>query len=311
MITTRNLRTSIQDIKNTIDPLEIYKFYSDKPISTASIISSPLRKDDDPSFKIWEDGHFYDHATGQRGDVIDFVKLKLGVNFSQAIKQILKDFGNYEYQKIEILNSTSEKSIIKPFFRAWNKGDKEFWSKFHISKKTLELFEVFPVSFYEINGYRFKADKLAYCFKTGSRFKIYQPYSEKFKFIGNTNENSIFGFPLIKKGKSLYICASLKDAAVLTELKYDAIAPNSESSRFKRDIMEILFELYDDIFVVFDWDKAGYNLSDEFMLYYREFPLKQIKISAPEKDIAEFSERFGLEATNKLLINEKNKMGFI
>lgn len=309
MITTKYVFNSLEEIQQKVNPILIYQYYSDKPVSTETIISSPLREDKNPSFKIWENGNFYDFATQEKGSVIDFVCKKFSINFLDAMIKISNDFKhlNVPYREVS-LSKINDKIKIVPYYRDWDINDRNYWSSYNITKSVLTSLNVLPIKYYSINNNLFRANKLAYCYQIGSRFKIYQPYSKLYKFIGNTNENSIVGYNLINKNEDLYIASSLKDAAVLIQLGLNAIAPNSESTRFKKSIMDNLFNLYKNIYVVFDWDEAGYNLSDAFLDYYSEYNLKQLKIKAPFKDVAEFSQNFGLETTNKLILNEKYKV---
>jgi DNA primase len=62
-----------------------------------SCVSSPFRKDAHPSFSLWRahDGvaRFKDHATGESGDVIDFLKLARHCDTAEAIQFIERQLG--------------------------------------------------------------------------------------------------------------------------------------------------------------------------------------------------------------------------
>jgi hypothetical protein len=56
---------------------------------------SPFREDQRPSFSVYEDGHrFKDHATGEAGDVLDFVKLALQCDTKGAVQWLRERDGN-------------------------------------------------------------------------------------------------------------------------------------------------------------------------------------------------------------------------
>lgn len=304
MITTKYLKLNAEDIKKSINPLQIYSFYLNKEVRYEEVFCSPLREDRKPSFIVLGSGYYYDFGTKETGDCITFVMRYLNISFSQAMKRIITDFSVLEKTKFETLKQVNTKTTIIPWYRDWNKGDKEFWNSFHISKNTLTKLNVNPISYYEINNFKFRVKKLAYCYVTGSRFKIYQPFDDNYRYFGNTNENSIFGYDIMDlTSDTLYIVSSLKEVAIMLELGYNAIAPNSESSMFKLNIMDYLKSIYDNIIVLFDWDAEGITLSNKFCEHYGG--LQQKIINAAEKDLSDYSRTFGLAAVNTL-INEKN-----
>lgn len=308
MITTKNLILTIEDLKNKIPATHLYLKYVSANIKFNQIMSSPLRVDKHPSFIIFNNGNFYDHANHDQGDVIDFFTRYWNMSFNEVINKIISDYYNEEELKTIDLPVINSKSSILPYYRKWHNHDKEFWTAFSISKSTLSKLNVHPVAFYKINNYFFTADKHAYCYNTGSRFKIYQPFSLKYKFIGNTNENSIFGYHLLSwTNDILFIVSSLKEVAIMLELGYEAIAPNSESSWFKKEIMDKLKTCYKTIIVLFDSDEEGFKLAQLFCDYYQD--LFKLELKLPAKDLSDFVKDFSLNELKQIIINETNKMG--
>jgi len=48
----------------------------------------PFHADKDPSMHVYPDGHFHCFGCGARGDVIDYVKMKYGLSFPDAKRQL-------------------------------------------------------------------------------------------------------------------------------------------------------------------------------------------------------------------------------
>lgn len=308
MITTKHIINSKQDIYSNYSQLDIYNAFINTTLEVGKLTNSPLRQDNNPSFIIIPGQVliYFDFSTGDTGDCVSFVMRRLGVTYSQAINLISKQFKHSD-NKIKYFKEL-EKSTIKVWYRDWEIQDKIFWDSFHITKKTLLHLKVYPILRYKINKYLFEADQLSYCYNVGSRLKIYQPENKLYKFSGNTNQNSIFGYSQMDfSKKELYIVSSLKEVAIMYELGYAAIAPNSESSLFKKEIMDFIKSKYNDIYVLFDWDEAGINFSKRFCNYYGN--LHNIIIEAEEKDLSDYSRSFGLHNVNKLIKNGKNNLG--
>ncbi len=57
-------------------------------------VPSPFREDRSPSFSVFEDGtRWKDFATGDGGDVVDFVKLALNASTAEAIRWVKDRLG--------------------------------------------------------------------------------------------------------------------------------------------------------------------------------------------------------------------------
>ena len=57
------------------------------PGQSGNCVASPFRQDHSPSFSVFDDGtRFKDHATGEGGDVFDFIAMGRGCNAAEAIR---------------------------------------------------------------------------------------------------------------------------------------------------------------------------------------------------------------------------------
>lgn len=243
-------------------------------------ISSPLRKDKNPSFGLYSrDGiHIYwtDFSTGAKGHIIDLLKLMWGTSYEDTWMRIAKELTcpgkvsiekSFASTKMETLART--KTQIECHEREWRDYDFEFWNSFGINKEWLEFANVHPIShiiFIKEDGQRTitPADKLAYVyveFKEGTTtFKVYQPHNTRgFKWFSSHDKSVISLWTKVPKtGDKIVICSSLKDALCLwSNTSIPAISPQGEGYGMSDSAINSLKERYKHIYILFDNDKAG------------------------------------------------------
>tara|TARA_R110000772_G_scaffold54130_1_gene123534 strand:- start:54520 stop:55545 length:1026 start_codon:yes stop_codon:yes gene_type:complete len=288
--------------------IDVYQFYTEKEVDLANSILSPLRDEQRPSFKyfVGQSGEicFNDFVLGT-GDFIDFVQLRFGLTFFEALSKIAIDFNidnrfivkkvaktekNYDPKKFEnrdVILSTANKSRLGKNSRKWNLADLAFWLQFGISIETLRKYNVEPISHIYINGNPIVADKYAYCFKEfkdgKETIKVYQPFSEKFKWLNNHDESIWQGWEqLPAKGHTLIITKSLKDVMAVTEvLGFPSVSLQAESVKPKQKIIDELKSRFEYVYLLYDNDfdkkinygrKFGEALANEFHLLQIEIP---------------------------------------
>jgi 5S rRNA maturation endonuclease (ribonuclease M5) len=189
--------------------------------------------------------------------------------------------------------------------RQWSTQDQYFWTQFNIGSKLLEEFHVKPLESYcmtkddkelcikglYLYGY-FKAD--------GTLYKIYQPKTLDKKFIKVTDYTQ--GIHQCTGEKYLIITSSLKDIMSIKSLKLkhlDIIAPDSENTILKNDLMEDLETKYKKIILLFDNDEAGL----ESMKKYKEkYPFVQMTVLPMSKDISDSIKDFGAKEVRNRLV---------
>lgn len=100
------IKTSIfEEIKqkvNMLDVIDKYGLGPPKQKRDKYYVLCPFHEDHTPSFVVFPDGGWKCFGCGASGDVIDFVAKMEGINTSEAIKKIKKDYlieGNTEYIK--------------------------------------------------------------------------------------------------------------------------------------------------------------------------------------------------------------------
>ena len=251
-----------------------------KEVELRGGLHSPLREDPNPSFGffIGDDNEvcFKDFVLGS-GDFIKFVQIKFNIGFIEAMSKIIVDFNiqdNFAYKKFNnVVNNKSydkqdRNNLIKTKHnirlnkrtRKWELHDIKFWSNFGIGKETLNIYNVKPIDFIFINDKIIKADKYSYCFtefKDGiETFKIYQPFSNMFKWLNNHDYSTWQGWnQLPQTGHQLIITKSLKDVMAITEVfGMPTISLQAESVEPKEHIINELKNRFTKIYLLYDND---------------------------------------------------------
>ena len=304
-----NEKFAKEELFKYVSQEEIYSYYLGEDVNNSKrkLFCSPLREDNVPSFGLYYHRAetnvlmFSDFATRDCGDCIVFVSKLFNIKYKTAILKIASDFGLSDItisadRKKKILNikkSVSKERVhigIKK--RSWNKQDANFWSLFGISKATLIKFNVVPIEYVFYNSNPIKLKELAYAYQEIKddtvSYKIYQPYSKRFKWINNANYTIHQGYrQLPESGNLLIITKSLKDVMSLHDvIGISAIGLQSESVMMKMSVMDEYKDRFDRVVCLFDNDNAGKKLSKDFTKKYEtpHFFMPDIK------DVTDFSD---------------------
>lgn len=322
------------EILKYFNEIEIFQHYIDDEVMLGKVILSPLRREKKPSFGFFlglgNEVCFNDFLLG-KGDFIKFLMLRDGLTYFEALSKVANDFNLQDDYICKIYpkecSDKAKSKIIKDDIlskytgyylgkkaREWQSHDVLFWRQFGIGKETLEFFNVQPISYIFIGDKCFPADKYAYCFiemKDGvETYKIYQPYSENYKWINNHNNSVWQGWKqLPETGKTLIITKSLKDVMCLYEVaKLPAIAMQSENVLPKRHVFKQLESRFKDIELLYDndFDKDpnwGRIFADKFA---KEFGLVDsfIPDKYKAKDFSDLVKIMGKEAALHILLHE-------
>lgn len=318
--------TDTEKLFSKVSEYDIFDFYCN---GVKNPQKNPIREDRDMnSFKIFTDEkgnlRFKDFAQGYFGDAIEMVKIKYGCSYREAIYLIDKDMSlgvfdvnitptrKFLEKRKSVLSLKNKSKInIKTLRTKWTKEHLDFWNQFGISLKTLNKFDVFPIKMYW-KGYETKYLKkpknIAFEYKLGSRTKIYNPFhvESELKFDGNCNQNTIQGYAQLNLStKDLIVTSSLKEVMLLSELGYQAIAPNSESVSI--DIKFInYFKKYFNIILLYDFDEAGKKYS---AIHAEKYNCKNMQYRDPDnKDLSDFYKNNGKEKTVELLKKLKKQI---
>lgn len=295
-------------------------YYLGMPLSNKAFCS-PLRKDHKPSCSLWKSKlgtlYFKDFATGQTLSFVNLVMVKYNCTYSEALIKIAEDFGltpeqtNLQpiIQQIPTFKTKSQ-SKIQIESKEFTKQELAWWKQFGITKEILDKFSIFSCKNVFLNNKIFitsteKCPVYGYFYgiKNGiEQWKIYIPLRTKFRWINNADKETTQGYAqLPETGKYLVITKSLKDVALLYTFDIPAVAPSSETSFIKKELLEELKKRFQTIIVFFDNDRTGKAYMAKLRHKYPEFKYLIIPRQLKAKDISDFYKLYGRKLTKDLI----------
>ena len=299
---------SIHDIPSTW----IFEHYLGISLERNCLINSIFNANDkNPSMSIYKcsDGQFrfYDFSTGIKGDCFTLVEKMFNLDYAEA-KQKIKDdyFGNTQQYQPRKYNRSYKVTGVN--LRYWETRDINYWSKYYITKNILEKHNIFPLLSYEMSN----GDKtiiidntLAYGYFDDKQdvYKIYQPGNKQHKFLKIKSYTQ--GYDQLKyKSPLLIICSSMKDLMCVKRClpEVECIAPDSENTMLKQEVIDEMKNKFHTILVMFDNDQAGMMNMHKYKIRYG---LNYINFNV-EKDIADCVKAHGIKTTRELLLNKLN-----
>lgn len=295
--------------------------------------SSPLRKDKDPSF-----GFYYnksgelttnDLTTSEKLDCIAFVGRLYEISYKDALQKIVMDFnifcsndGMNVLKTNRIITNSSlysdkikRETKIQIVQKEFSEQELDYWSRWNISEEELEKNDIFSFEKVYINGEVIPSKeeiKFAYYQKElgGKKgyFKIYQPFSKKYKWISNIPLNLPFGIDNLPfLSDTLVITKGQKDRLILLKLFTDVVATQNESTSAILKCLDIS-KKYKRIVVIYDADPPGVAACTEITELYNWEYFNTPNYLYKEKgikDIAEYEEAFGIKSLIKRLKEKK------
>ena len=243
---------------------------------------------------------YKDFSTGKGGSAIDLVKDLYELSFHKAAQLIIENYNDFVLHNnggyaLEEFQRAAKYKVTSHKFRSWTTQDQYFWTQFNIGSKLLEAHNVKPLESYCMT----KDDKnlcikglylYGYFKEDGTLYKIYQPKTLDKKFIKVSNY--VQGYEQLHDNTHLVITSSLKDVMSIKSLKLniDVIAPDSENTMLKQDVMEELQNKYNKIVVLFDNDDAGIKA---MQTYKEKYPFIETTVLPMSKDVSDSIKDFG------------------
>jgi hypothetical protein len=248
--------------------------------SIPCLISSPLRKDNKPSFCLFsnngEEVGFIDYSTKEHGSIFKLLMLLWDCDIIEVRRRIANDLGdcnlntlvtNGGYFKGATIRDKSDIDI-KCRVRPWQSHDIEYWESYGISLKWLKYADVYPISHKIVvkNGinYIYGADKYAYVyveFKEGkTTLKVYQPFNTKGFKWANRHDKSVISLwtKVPKSGDRVCICSSLKDALCLwANTGIPSLAIQGEGYGMSNTAINELKRRFNRVYILLDNDPPG------------------------------------------------------
>jgi DNA primase len=314
MIRTSNIICNITDVPASW----VYEFYCNltEPLTGQRVNLKSFGNPNDtrPSLFIYfSNGNYVwkDFSTGKFGNHITLVQEMYGVAINEAIRIILADYAVFlkDHPDGFFPNSIVKQTpyrVDKIVTRIWNNFDAKYWTDFGITSSILERFNVKAIESFSLvteddsrPEIKFRKNYLyGYFTAAGDIAKIYQPYNKDLKFI--KVQNYIQGTDQLEfVHPNLVICSSLKDAMSLITFGYniEVVAPDSENTIIKPEVIDIYKKKYQSICTLFDNDRAGIESMTKYKAMYN-IPMVHFKA---EKDIADSVRAHGLVKTREML----------
>ena len=295
---------TIEDLLEKVSEAEILGHYLGVREIPCSM-KSPIRVDNHKSFGIYSfDGKtitYRDFKTGETGSLFELLKKYWGFpNIYEVVDKINKELVNNDKGRATNINLNRERIVtkiskslidVKCKVREWKDWDLKYWEQYGITLPWLQFSNTFPISHIIITKEgvtsTIPADKYAYVyveFKDGiESLKIYQPYSQKFKWTNN-HDSSVWDLwqQLPEAGDDLIITSSRKDAlCIWSNTGIPSCSLQAESYLPKQHVVEELKKRFKRVWVLYDndWEKAdnpgrklGAKIANEFGLPQIEIP---------------------------------------
>ena len=259
----------------------LYHYFNVSELPT--IIHSPLRQDNRPSFGLYTlDGkrvHYTDLATKDRGGLFDLLMKYWGESYKDMLNHLWKDLPNFSNANVQFNSMKSERTYqyqslksrnidLQCKVREWRDYDIEYWASYGISLEWLKYADIYPISHKIVirdgQRYVFGADKYAYAYverKEGKvTLKIYQPYNKGGYKWSNRHDRSVISLwtKVPEYGDKICICSSMKDALCLwANTGIPALAIQGEGYGMSNTAISELKRRYKEVFIALDGDKAG------------------------------------------------------
>ena len=270
----------LEEILSKVSELDILNHYFGVG-KIPTIISSPLRPDNHPSFGFYSMNgqkiHWTDLATKDRGGTFDLLGKYWGESYNDVLAHVWEDLpkitGTNGYSalgkpRIVTTREYSSNLDLQCKTREWREYDLEYWASFGITSEWLKYADIYPISYKIIikgeNRMVFPADKYAYAYveyKEGKvTLKIYQPFNQNGYKWSNRHDRSVISLwtKVPEFGDRICICSSMKDALCLwANTGIPALAIQGEGYGISDTAVNELKRRYKKVFVLLDNDKAG------------------------------------------------------
>lgn len=315
---------NINDVREiTSDDEVVSKYLGINSVPT--IMLSPLRKDKNPSLSIFRlpDGNicYKDFGTGEKGSVYDLLSKLWNISIKQVYRRIIDDYSPSN----TLINKTKRQRKLRKSCttlnvktREWRDWDLEYWNKYGVSKEWLEYAEVYPIStlFFNNDKTTIPAEKYAYVYVERKdnkvTLKVYQPYSERFKWISK-HDSSVWDLwtKIPITGDKLIITSSRKDAlCIWSNSGIPSLSLQGEGYIPKESVINELKSRYKDIYVLYDNDfQSDVNHGRLYGKHLSElYNLKQIEIpdEYKSKDPSDLCMNYGREVVRNVILQLTN-----
>lgn len=297
--------------------------------SIPSLIHSPLRMDNKPSFSIFStDGvsvNYKDFSTGECGRIWTLLAKLWNCSYREVQKRVYNDLGTKSFGTKIGVGSYSRRGRVKinPLIdlqcrvREWRDYDTEYWNSYGISVEWLKYADVYPISHKIVVkddcNIVFAADKYAYAyveFKGGrTTLKIYQPFNKNGFKWANRHDKSVISLwtKVPAYGDRVCICSSLKDALCLwANTGIPALAIQGEGYGMSDTAVNELKRRFKKVYICLDGDPPG--VADSLSLQKKTgFKIIACPLIGQAKDWSDIYHDYGKERMLKEFYSSLDK----
>lgn len=276
-------------ILSIVNEYDIFKHYLGDSLEIGRSMHSPFRKDENPSFCVFRTVYgsykfrYIDFVTRETGSCFQMVMRLYNCDYNTCHRLIDRDMNLQIFRAVlgqervpqvslKLAEPIAQRSVIQVGIRKWNATtDKQFWTQYGISGRTLVKYQVYPLSHFRLNGVQYAHRDLTYAYYFGNEsWKIYRPYADrKTKWLSNVSSDVIQGWQQLPlTGEVLIITKALKDVMLLHELGIPSIAPQSEGTLINAEKIADLKKRFNKIYLNFDFDYAGVRSGNKYRKNY-------------------------------------------
>lgn len=329
-ILIKSKRTLTQKLFELVSAYDIYCEFIGDEVEIGKNILSPIRQDNKPTFILFipenKDEVFFKDFAWRGGNVFTFIRL-FALYQEQKVLSSRYDQIQYIDNRLGLgllterkATSITRRKLPDDFFaskriinfksRDFTERDIAYWKQYYITPEILKLFNVKSVhKLLDDNNvvkYTVSQRTLTFAYIIFDRLKLYRPEDDiKFKWRNTCPSHYYQGLEQIMalktNNKKLIWTKALKDVMVFFKFlntKYDVIAPHGETYIPTQQFLDKLFKKYDEIIVIYDFDRAGVAGANRLRKRDPRFTVKfvstkRIRINGEtkviDKDISDFS----------------------
>lgn len=310
-----------KDVLSFISEYDIFRYYMpEKHWTLNKATHSPFRKDDNPSFTIYQKDFkifFMDFSDSYyRGDCFQFVQMLFNVSYNDALLMIDKDFNlgistkkneslpdykkiTLDYQQPDVLEKRY--SHIQVITRKFTADELEYWNQYHQDIEDLKKNNIYAVKKLYLNKRQMSISKneLTFGYFYDGHWKIYRPYNRDFKWIpNNVPITAMDGKENINGCDTAFINKSKKDYMVISKIYPHSCAVQNEGiACFNQENVDFLKQNSQRQILSFDSDIPGVKnstvVTETFGFEYCNVPKYYLQEGI--KDWADLAKKYGLQ----------------
>lgn len=269
-----------EDILEHVSELDIFRKYIDHDFKLGKAFTSEIREEKHPSANVFYGGrsgkYLYNDFAYKALDAFNFVMVRYGVSFRDALDIIARDFHLKDVKGYKRKPVKKIPKLPKPtFFKRtefvheptiWDIDNTKFWWKTGISLSTLKVYNTIPVTYFYQKEHpnivtHATKQKPVYLFQEGEGQKFYAPFhGKRFKFRNNMDpEKEVFGYSALSDYEpAIGIVGGNRDVLVMYEhLGIKCVSLNSESAFLMQWLYKDLKRRTPYLFMMYDNDRTG------------------------------------------------------